>query len=122
MSIPFNSKYPYMRFVDGSSRINAGTDTIQTSGNLPLTGNNHQVGDYSIHTYQVVPLESGPWDGEFRVEVSNDNVNYNCIYRSTISGTDSAIAYSDEWAFAYSRGVITGTAGSFLINERHLAP
>jgi len=114
-------KPTYRRLRGKADRVNFGTETIQTSGNLNLTGDATQVDDYTIHTYQVLPIGDGPdWDATFKVEISNDGVNYTSISCLPLSGSDGHIAYSDSWAFAYARPVITGAAGEYLINERHL--
>ena len=117
-----------MRFHDWMSRDNGGTDTIQTSGTLWITGNAVLTQDYTLHSYQCVPLGDPPWSGQFNIEVSNDGENYTCIYSqdmntgiSTSIGGPRSVAYSDTWTFSYSRPLVTGTAGAFLINERHLA-
>lgn len=117
--MPFNNKYPYMRLLDDTSRHNKGTDTIQTSGNFSQTGDAVFTEDYSLHSYVVNTMGVGSFNGEFSIEVSNDNVNYVSIYNETISSA-TGLAYSDTWTFAYARPVITGTAGNFLITERHL--
>lgn len=115
-------KKTYRRLKDWTDRTDQGTDTIQTSGNLWLTGKAISTQDYTVHTYQVLPIGSGPtWDGNFSVEVSNDGTNYTCIANYDVLASNSGIAYSDIWAFAYARPVMTGTAGEFLINERHLS-
>mgnify|MGYP003627701894 FL=1 len=113
-------KETYRRLRGKADRVNFGTETIQTSGNLNLTGDAILTEDYDIHTYQVIPIGAGPWDGNFKIEVSNDNVNYTCIANYGIQSSEEGVAYSDNWAFAYARPVITGAAGEFLINERHL--
>ena len=111
----------YRRLRDLQDRKDHGTHTIQTSGEPWLTGEAVFTQDYLTHSYQVVPLYSGPWDAKFHIEVSNDAVNYTCVYTSSTLDNSTGVAYSDDWAFAYARAVLTGTAGDFLINERHLA-
>ena len=82
----FNTKYPYMRLIDDTSRHNKGTNTIQTSGNL---SNDHITGDavfgedYVYHSYQIIPLTATT--AEFNVEGSNDNVHWTNI--PTASGS-----------------------------------
>ena len=115
----------YHRLNDWTDRINKGTDTIQTSGNLWLTGESKLVQDYSLHSYQITPFSGVAGDfftGSFQVQVSNDNVNWTKIAEyDWTTKTGAQLAYSDIWTFAYSRPVITGTdASSYLINERHL--
>ncbi len=120
--MPFNSKYPYMRYRDETTRQDIGTDTIQTSGDVDLTGRAVLVTNYKLHSYQVLTLGAGPWNGEFRIDVSNDNVHWTNICNQTINVSEaSGLAYSDEWTFSYARPSITGAEGNFLINERHLA-
>ena len=115
----------YRRLRDLQDRKDHGTHTIQTSGAPWLTGEAVFTQDYLTHSYQVVAVGDGPWSGQFNVDISNDNVNYTCIYAQNVTGADAALAsaaYSADWAFAYARSSITGTDGEFLINERHLAP
>jgi len=111
----------YRRLRNAQDRADVGTHTIQTSGEAWLTGEAVFTQDYHTHTYQVVPCGDGPWDGKFNIEISNDNINYTCIYSSPTIDTATGVAYSDNWGFAYARAVLTGSAGEFLINERHLA-
>jgi len=111
-----------MRFRDWTTRQDIGTDTVQTSGDANLTGQSILVESYSLHSYQALTMGSGPWDGEFRIDISNDNVNFTNICAQPITGSvATGIAYSDQWTFAYARASITGSAGNFLINERHLS-
>lgn len=117
--MPFNSKYPYMRFRDWTTRQDIGTDTVQTSGDANLTGQALLLESYSLHSYQALPMGAGPWDGELRIDVSNDNTNWTNISAQPVS--DTGILYYDTWNFAYARASITGSAGNFLINERHLS-
>ena len=118
--MPINSKYPYMRLKDWTSRDNIGTDTIQTSGDVNLTGQAILTQDYSVHSYQLVPI-SGPYDAAFRIEVSNDLVNWTRIAEYSFStATGASLAYSDTWAFTYARPSVTGSNGNYLINEVHL--
>ena len=115
-------KPSYRRLNDWTDRVDSGTDTIQTSGTLPLSGQSILTQPYSTHSYQVVPMGGGSVDAALKIEVSNDNVNWTRIAEypfNTIEGAN--LAYSDTWAFAYARPVVTGTAGTFLINEVHLA-
>ncbi len=113
-------KDTYKRLRGKADRVNIGTDTIQTSGNLNLTGKAILTEDYSTHSYQALPIGAGPWDGTFKIEVSNDGINYTCIADYNITDADGGIAYSHDWVFAYARPVVTGSSGEFLINERHL--
>lgn len=114
-------KPTYRRLKDKSDRTNFGTNTIQTSGNLDLIADSILVEDYTIHTYQVVPIGAGPWTATFKVEVSNDGENYSCITSIPITNGTDHVAYSDNWAFAYARASVVGDDGEFLINERHLS-
>jgi hypothetical protein len=125
------------RLRDWTDKTDFGTDTLQTSGNVWLTGTSQQVQDYTLHSYQCVPISgteglAGPWTGQFKIGVSNDDINYTCIYTQDIIGDGPigkdevstgtlGVAYSDTWTFAYARPYITGTAGYFLISERHLS-
>ena len=120
----FNTKYPYMRLIDDTSRHNKGTNTIQTSGDL---SNNHITGDavfgedYVYHSYQIVPITATT--AEFNVEGSNDNVHWTNIPTASgsLNGTTESIIVQGEWYSAYSRAVLSGTAGNCLINEIHKA-
>ncbi len=120
----FNTKYPYMRLIDDTSRHNKGTETIQTSGDLAavnLTGTTILAQDYISHSYHIVPITAAT--AEFNVEGSNDNVHWTNIpgaSGSWSSSTESMIVQG-EWYSAYSRAVLTGTAGNCLINEIHKA-
>ena len=110
----------HLRLRDKSDRQNFGTDTIQTEGSPNLVGESILIQDYSRHSYQVIPTGAGPWSATFKIEVSNDGVNYTCIYEQEISSQDDAIAYYAEWHFVHARPSIIGAQGTFLINERHL--
>lgn len=111
----------YNRLADWGDRENRGSKTIQTSGNSSQTGQAIFTQDWSLHSYVVNTVDAGggSWDGEFSIEVSNDDLNYVSIYKESIAEA-TGLAYSDTWTFAYARPVITGTAGNFLITERHL--
>ena len=114
----------YNRLSDWGDRTNLGSKTIQTSGNLWLTGKATFTQDWSLHSYQVVPLDKGgSWDGDLTIEVSNDNINWTPL--TGFSWTDqpgAQVAYSDTWTFAYARPIITGSESTqhYIINERHL--
>jgi len=108
----------YRRLRNWQDRADFGTDTIQTSGNLFLTGQAILTQDYTLHSYQAIEIGAGG-DGQFNLEISNDGLNYTTIAAYDIGA--SGVAYSDTWTFAYARPSITGTAGNYLINERHLA-
>ena len=117
----FNSKYPYLRLHDDTSRHNVGTDTIQTSGDVNMTGISVLTQDFHTHSYQLCPM-SGPYDAALKIEVSNDNENWTKIAEYSFSTEAGAsIAYSDTWAFTYARASVTGNNGNYLINEVHLA-
>ena len=105
-----------MRFHDWMTRDNVGTDTLQTSGtfsgppipwrNHGLTGNAILTQDYTLHSYQCVPLGDPPWFGQFNIEVSNDGENYTCIYSQDMDtglagplADPRSVAYSDTWTF-----------------------
>ena len=111
-----------MRLIDDTSRHNKGTDTVQTSGNLAsvqLTGTTILAQDYVYHSYQIVPISATT--AEFNVQGSNDNENWTNIpgaSGSLRSATESIIVQG-EWYSAYSRAVLTGSAGNCLINEIH---
>lgn len=107
----------YTRIRDKSDRTNFGTDNIVTSGEN-ATGRVIFTQDYSLHTYQAFRVGSGPHNGEFSIEVSNDGTNYTTIAAYDI--TASGVAYSDTWGFTYARPVISGTNGEFVVNEVHL--
>tara|TARA_R100000008_G_C3580373_1_gene168097 strand:+ start:1711 stop:2055 length:345 start_codon:yes stop_codon:yes gene_type:complete len=109
----------YNRLADWGDRTNRGSKTIRTSGNYSQTGQAVFTQDWYLHSYVVNTMDGGSWDGEFSIEVSNDNVNYVSIYKESITAA-TGLAYSDTWTFAYARPVITGTQGNFLITERHL--
>ena len=114
-------KETYRRLRNWQDRSDFGTKTISTSGNLPLTGDATFTQDYTLHSYQVVPMGGGH-TGSFKIEISNDNVNWSRIAEYSFSATTGAqLAYSDTWTFAYARPVVTGSAGNYLINERHLS-
>ena len=114
----------YNRLADWGDRTNKGSRTLQTSGQLAagptaIEGVALSIKDWSLHSYQVITTGEGTWDGEFQIEVSNDGENYTNIYSQTFSDA-SGLAYCDTWTFAYARPIISGNAGGFLINERHL--
>tara|TARA_Y100001937_G_scaffold128630_1_gene206325 strand:- start:2902 stop:3273 length:372 start_codon:yes stop_codon:yes gene_type:complete len=118
----FNTKYPYMRLIDDTSRHNKGTDTVQTSGNLAsvqLTGTTILAQDYVYHSYQIVPISATT--AEFNVQGSNDNENWTNIpgASGSLSSATESIIVQGEWYSAYSRAVLTGSAGNCLINEIH---
>lgn len=120
----FNTKYPYMRLIDDTSRHNKGTDTVQTSGNLAsvqLTGSTILSQDYIYHSYQIVPISTTT--AEFNVQGSNDNQNWTNIpgASGSLSSSTESIIVQGEWYSAYSRAVLTGSAGNCLINEIHKA-
>ena len=107
------------RLRDWTDRTNLGTKTIVTSGsNGSLTGASIVTEDFGTHCYQAVRVGAGPHDGYFRLEVSNDNLNWTMIADYPVSA--SGVAYSDAWIFSHARPIITGTQGDFVINERHL--
>jgi hypothetical protein len=110
----------YSRFYGKSDNVHAGTYTIQTSGNTPLSGDSINVRDYRLHSYQLIPVE-GLISGGLNINISNDNINWTTFKSFTYSNSGEAnIAYSDSWHFAYARPVITGS-GTYIINESHLA-
>ena len=120
----FNTKYPYMRLIDDTSRHNKGTETIQTSGDLTsahITGQSILCQDYVYHSYQVIPVSSTT--AEFNVEGSNDNIHWSNIPTASgsLNNATESIIVQGEWYSAYSRAVLTGTAGDCLINEIHKA-
>lgn len=115
-------KPSYRRLNDWTDRIDRGTNTIQASGTLPLSGQSILTQPYSTHSYQLVPVGGGAVDASFKIEVSNDNTNWTRLAEYPFNTIDGAsIAYSDTWAFSYARATVTGSAGTFLINEVHLA-
>jgi len=109
------------RLRDWTDRVDLGTHTIQTSGNLWLTGSSIGVQDYTLHSYQVVPIGDAAYAGALRIEVSNDSVNWTKLADYTWdTKTGAQLVYSDTWSFAYARPVVTGTdSNEYLINERH---
>tara|TARA_R100000808_G_scaffold24914_1_gene59317 strand:- start:851 stop:1204 length:354 start_codon:yes stop_codon:yes gene_type:complete len=113
----------YRRLLDWSDRTDAGTNTIQTSGTLPLSGQVILTQPYSLHSYQLVPMAGTPgYDAALKIEVSNDNLNWTRIAEYPFStSTGAQLAYSDTWAFSYARATVTGTEGTYLLNEVHLA-
>ena len=112
----------YRRLADWTDRTDRGTNTIQTSGSLPLSGQSILTQPYTTHSYQLLPMGGGAVNAALKIEVSNDNLNWTKIAEYSFNTLDGAnIAYSDTWAFAYARPVVTGTAGTFLVNEVHLA-
>ena len=115
-------KSSYRRLNDWTDRIDRGTNTIQTSGTLPLSGQSILTQPYSTHSYQLLPMGGGAHIAALKIEVSNDNLNWTKIAEYPFNTDAGAnIAYSDTWAFSYARPVVTGTDGTFLINEVHLA-
>jgi len=120
----FNTKYPYMRLKDWTSRTNEGTDTIQTSGDLgsaQITGMTIFSNDYTTHSYQVAPIDAT--SGVFHVDGSNDNKTWSKIPGTSITftGTTNSQFLSIEFYSAYCRPILTGSAGNCLINEVHKA-
>ena len=112
----------YRRLNDWTDRVDRGTNTIQTSGSVPLSGKSILTQPYTTHSYQLLPMGGGSVNAALKIEVSNDNLNWTKIAEYSFNTLDGAnIAYSDTWAFAYARPVVTGTAGTFLVNEVHLA-
>ena len=111
-----------MRLIDDTSRHNKGTNTIQTSGDLSaadITGDAVFGEDYIYHSYQIVPLDSTT--AEFNVQGSNDNENWTNITGYSLASDTTGALIHGEWYSAYSRAVLTGTAGNCLINEIHKA-
>ena len=108
------------RLRDWTDRTNLGTHTIVTSGsNASMTGASILTQDYTLHSYLAWQVGAGPHSGAFIIDVSNDNLNFITIAQYDI--TPSGVGYADTWGFAYGRPSITGTAGDFVINERHIA-
>ena len=116
----FNTKYPYMRLIDDTSRHNRGTHTVQTSGDISasdVTGDSILAQDYPTHSYQVIPLDSTT--AEFKVEGSNDNENWTTITGASFTASTDAVFVQGNWYAAYLRPVLEGSAGNVLVNEVH---
>tara|TARA_R100001594_G_C3959030_1_gene244858 strand:+ start:207 stop:569 length:363 start_codon:yes stop_codon:yes gene_type:complete len=116
----FNSKYPYMRLIDDTSRHNKGTQTIQTSGDLSsvdITGEAILCQDYPTHSYHVIPLSSTT--AEFSVQGSNDNENWTDLTGCSFTTSTTGAFVEGNWYAAYLRPVAEGSAGNLLINEVH---
>lgn len=118
-------KNNYIRLKDKSDRLVFGSKGIQTSGNIPLTGEARDIRDFSYHSYQIVPIsvDGSEQSGGFNIEVSNDNINWTNYtgIEFTTSG-DANIALSQNFHFTYARPYLTGQGSShYVINESHLA-
>ena len=116
----FNSKYPYMRLIDDTSRHNKGTQTIQTSGDLSsveITGDAILCQDYPTHSYHVIPLDTT--SGTFTVQGSNDNEHWDDIISTSFDRSTTGAFVEGNWYAAYLRPIATGSAGNLLINEVH---
>ena len=127
----FNTKYPYMRLKDWTSRTNEGTHTIQTSGDVSstqLTGKTIFSNDYTTHSYQMAPITGVETSGIFHVEGSNDDKHWTKIPGTSLTfsgtgvdGTTASQFLSIEFYSAYCRPILTGQSVHCLINEIHQA-
>jgi hypothetical protein len=118
-------KNTYIRFKDKSDRIAFNTYAIQTSGNVPLTGEARRIENFSHHSYQITPISvtSDEQTGGFNIEVSNDKENWTTYLSSGFENSgDANIVRSDVFHFVYARPYLTGQGASeYIINESHLA-
>ena len=118
-------KNTYIRLKGKSDRVALNTYAIQTSGNIPLTGEARRIENFSLHSYQVTPVSiaSNEQTGGFNIEVSNDNENWTTYVNSGFENSgDANMALSEIFHFVYARPYLTGQGSSeYIINESHLA-
>ena len=115
----------YLQLKDKSDRTAFGTYAIQTSGNVPLTGESRRIDDLSHHSYQVTPVSiaSDEQTGALNIQVSNDNENWVTYLSFGFENSgDANISRSDVFHFVYARPYLTGQGTSeYIIDESHLA-
>jgi len=80
-------KRDHLRYRSKSDDLLNGTFILQTSGYANLTGDAILTQDYNYHSYQVVPVFGVP-EGTFKLDVSNDGVNWSSYYERSFLPID----------------------------------